>query len=34
VPRGDGPAVVSVVDLLERAGVDVDPLLNRLGVKR
>lgn len=34
VPRGNGPAVVSVVDLLERAGVDVDPLLKRLGVNR
>ena len=34
VPRGNGPAVVSVIDLLERAGVDVDPLLGRLGVTR
>lgn len=34
VPRGNGPAVVSVIDLLERAGVDVDPLLSRLGVTR
>jgi hypothetical protein len=34
VPRGNGPATVSVIDLLERAGVDVDPLLGRLGVKR
>ena len=34
VPRGDGPAVVSVIDVLQRAGVDVDPLLNRLGVTR
>jgi hypothetical protein len=34
VPRGNGPAVVSVVGLLERAGVDVDPLLSRLGVTR
>jgi hypothetical protein len=34
VPRGDGPAVVSVIDVLERLGVDVDPLLARLGVSR
>ena len=34
VPRGNGPAVVSVIDLLERAGVDVDPILSRLGVTR
>jgi hypothetical protein len=34
VPRGNGPAVVSVIGLLERAGVDVDPILSRLGVTR
>jgi hypothetical protein len=34
VPRGDGPPVVFVVDVLERLGVDVDPLLARLGVSR
>jgi hypothetical protein len=34
VPRGDGPPVISVIDVLERLGVDVDPLLARLGVNR
>jgi hypothetical protein len=33
-PRGDAARVLDVAALLERAGVDVDALLDRLGVSR
>ncbi|HEX9564376.1 MAG TPA: hypothetical protein VF981_10415 [Gemmatimonadaceae bacterium] len=34
VPSGGGPAVLDVVRALENAGLDLDPLLRRLGVQR
>ena len=34
VPLTDGPPIINVVDVIEGFGVDMDPLLNRLGVKR
>jgi hypothetical protein len=34
VPLEDGPPIVNVVDLVENAGIDMEPILDRLGVKR
>jgi len=34
VPLGDGPAIISVVDVIESLGIDMDPILKRFGVKR
>jgi hypothetical protein len=34
VPLTNGPPIINLVDVAERAGIDVEPLLTRLGVKR
>jgi len=34
VPLKDGPPIINVVEVLENIGIDIDPILTRLGVKR
>jgi hypothetical protein len=34
LPDPDGPAIIDVVATLERLGIDMTPVLARLGVKR
>ena len=34
VPLKNGPPIIAVVDVIESFGIDMDPILNRLGAKR
>jgi hypothetical protein len=34
VPLEDGPSIINVVDVIEKCGIDMDPILSRLGVAR